>query len=180
MKLFTIGHSNHPIEKFIRLLEDNHVTHLVDVRSAPYSKYNIQFNKESLEHTLSTHKIKYIYGGKHLGGRPTDPTCYKNGNLPNPEADYLHEVDYATVMQRPWFQKSIGHLLELAEKEVTAVMCSEEDPAQCHRHHLIAKYLLAEFPEWEIQHIRGDGNLNNATSIHTSVNPPKGEQLSLF
>jgi hypothetical protein len=63
---------------------------------------------------------------------------------------------------------------------VTAVMCSEENPADCHRHHLIAKYLLAEFPEWEIQHIRRDGNLNNAASIHTSVNPPPGEQLSLF
>jgi uncharacterized protein (DUF488 family) len=180
MKLFTIGHSNHPIEKFIGLLEDNHITHLVDVRTAPYSKYNIQFNKESLEHALSIHKIVYIYGGKHLGGRPTDPTCYKSGNLPNPETDFLHEVDYAAVIQRPWFQKSLGHLLELAEKEATAVMCSEEDPAQCHRHHLIAKYILAEFPEWEVQHIRGDGNLNNAASIHTSVNLPPGEQLSLF
>jgi len=180
MKLFTIGHSNHPIEKFISLLQDNQVTRLVDVRSAPYSKYVIQFNKESLEYALSMHKMKYSYGGKQLGGRPSDPTCYRGGSLPNGEADYLHEVDYAAVMQRPWFQKGILHLLELAEKEVTAVMCSEENPAECHRHHLIAKYLLAEFPEWEVQHIRGDGNLNNAASIHTSVTPPPGEQLSLF
>jgi uncharacterized protein (DUF488 family) len=180
MKLFTIGHSNHPIEKFIRLLEDNQVTRLVDVRSAPYSKYAIQFNKESLQHALSIRKIAYSYGGKHLGGRPADPTCYRNGSLPAGEADYLHQVDYAAVMQKPWFQKGIQHLLELAEKETTVVMCSEEDPADCHRHHLIAKYLLAEFPEWEIQHIRGDGNLNNAASILKSVNPPPGEQLSLF
>jgi len=180
MRLYTIGHSNHSIQSFIDLLEKYQVTHLVDVRSAPYSKYVIQFNKESLDHALSMHKIKYRYGGKHLGGRPTDPTCYRSGVLPAAEADYLHEVDYSAVMQRPWFRKGILHLLELAENEATAVMCSEEDPSQCHRHHLIAKYLLAEFPEWEIQHIRGDGNLNNAASIHASVNPPPGEQLSLF
>jgi uncharacterized protein (DUF488 family) len=180
MKLFTIGHSNHSIGDFIHLLEDKHITHLVDVRSSPYSKYVIQFNKESLEHALSVHKIKYIYQGSHLGGRPADPACYRHGSLPNPDADYLHEVDYTAVMQRPWFQKSLTHLLELAENGSTAVMCSEEDPSQCHRHHLIAKYILAEFPEWEIQHIRGDGNLNNATTILKSVNPPAGEQPSLF
>jgi uncharacterized protein (DUF488 family) len=180
MRLYTIGHSNHPIQKFIGLLEENHITRLVDVRSAPYSKYVIWFNKESLESALSMHKIKYSYGGKQLGGRPPDPTCYRNGSLPEGEADYLHEVDYVAVMQRPWFQKGIVHLLELAEKEVTAVMCSEEDPADCHRHHLIAKYLMADFPEWEIQHIRGDGKLNNANTILKSVNPPEGEQPSLF
>jgi uncharacterized protein (DUF488 family) len=180
MKLYTIGHSNHSIQAFSELLEKYHVTRLVDVRSAPYSKYVIQFNKESLDYALSMHKIKYSYGGKQLGGRPPDPTCYRSGSLPDGETDYLHEVDYPAVMQRPWFQKGITHLLELAENAVTAVMCSEENPADCHRHHLIAKYLLAEFPEWEIQHIRGDGVLNNATSIHTSVNPPPGEQLSLF
>jgi len=180
MKIYTIGHSNHPLQEFVDLLEKYHVTRLVDVRSAPYSKYVIWFNKESLEHGLSMHKIKYSYAGKLLGGRPTDPTCYRSGSVPEGEADYLHEVDYAAVMQRPWFQKGITHLLELAENEATAVMCSEENPADCHRHHLIAKYLMAEFPEWEIQHIRGDGKLNNAASIHTSVNPQPGEQLSLF
>ncbi len=180
MRLYTIGHSNHPLQEFVDLLEKYQVRRLVDVRSAPYSKYVIQFNKESLEHGLSMHKIKYSYAGKQLGGRPPDPTCYRSGILPDGETDYLHEVDYAAVMQRPWFQKGLAHLLELAEDEVTAVMCSEENPADCHRHHLIAKYIMAEFPEWEIQHIRGDGVLNNAASIHTSVNPPPGEQLSLF
>ena len=52
MKLFTIGHSNHNIEKFIRLLEDNGIMLLVDVRTAPYSRYNPQFNKEHLENLL--------------------------------------------------------------------------------------------------------------------------------
>jgi uncharacterized protein (DUF488 family) len=179
MQLYTIGHSNHPSEKFLHLLEENRIALLVDVRSAPYSRYNLQFNKESLEHTLSIHHIKYIYAGKHLGGRPTDLTCFKGGKLPDQETNYLHEVNYPEVMKRPWFQKGIERLLELAEKQTTAILCSEEDPTQCHRHHLITKYLMNEYPDWKIWHIRGDENVINAASIHLSVNQPAGEQPSL-
>jgi uncharacterized protein (DUF488 family) len=37
-------------------------------------------------------------------------------------------------MKRPWFS-GIRQLLELAEENILAVMCSEEDPVHCHRHH---------------------------------------------
>jgi len=180
MRLYTIGHSNHPLEKFVSLLEENKIVLLVDVRSAPYSRYNLQFNKESLEARLSKYHIKYVYAGKYLGGRPTDSTCYKSGKVPAEETDFLHEVDYPAVMQRPWFLKGIERLLELAEKQTTAIMCSEEDPSQCHRHHLITKYLMNEFPDWKIRHIRGDGKVINATTILLSVNTPAGEQPPLF
>lgn len=89
MKLFTIGHSNHNLEKFIRLLEDNSINTLVDVRSAPYSRYNPQFNKEILESSLSQRTIQYAYAGKYLGGRPSDPSCYKSRELPKEGIDYL-------------------------------------------------------------------------------------------
>jgi uncharacterized protein (DUF488 family) len=59
-------------------------------------------------------------------------------------------------------------------------MCSEEDPAHCHRHHLIAKYLMENHPEVEVWHIRGDGNLVKASQIRTTVDEPPSEQLSLF
>ncbi|OIP29534.1 MAG: hypothetical protein COW04_02915 [Deltaproteobacteria bacterium CG12_big_fil_rev_8_21_14_0_65_43_10] len=178
MKLFTIGHSSHSIEKFGRLLEDNGIMTLVDVRTAPYSRYNPQFNKESLKNTLSNHNIEYAYAGKYLGGRPSDPTCYKSRVLPPEEADYLHEVDYPEVMKRPWFVRSIKRLLELANEQTTVIMCSEENPAECHRHHLIARYFITEYPEVNIQHIRGNGIVYSARSILISVNKPSVEQLS--
>jgi uncharacterized protein (DUF488 family) len=180
MKLFTIGHTNHPIAEFIVLLKGKNITQLVDVRTSPYSKFVIEYNRETLESSLKKNKVKYFYEGKNLGGRPADPTCYRNGVLPGGETDYLHQVDYPAVMQKPWFQKGIAHLLEQAERDVTVVMCTEENPDDCHRHHLIAKYLEAEFPEWEIRHIRGDGIDYRSTSIHTSVNRLPGEQPSLF
>jgi len=180
VRLLTIGHSNHSVEKFVRLLEDNGIELLVDVRTAPYSRYSPQFNKESLEATLPRHGMEYAYAGKYFGGRPSDPACYKSRALPAEGTDYLHEVDYPEVMKREWFVKGIDRLLELADQQRTAIMCSEEDPAACHRHHLIAQYLTNEHPEVEVQHIRADGTVYGARSILTSVDRPSGEQLSLF
>lgn len=100
--------------------------------------------------------------------------------LPPGEIDYLHEVDYPEIMKHPWFQKAIAQLLELADQQTTAMMCSEEDPAMYHQHHLIARYLMDNFPDVEIKHIRGDGNVFGARSIHKSIDEPSEDQLPLF
>lgn len=75
---------------------------------------------------------------------------------------------------------AIDQLIELADQEMPVVMCSEEDPAQCHRHHLIAKYILAVYAEVDIQHIRADGQGQGANSIQKSVDKPNAEQQRLF
>lgn len=180
MKLYTIGHGSHSLEKFLQLLEANGITLLVDVRSAPYSRYHPQFNKNSLEQFLPQHAIEYAFAGNYLGGRPTDPGCYKRRLLPEEETDFLHEVDYPEVMKRPWFRQGIHRLLELAGDHLAVILCSEEDPAHCHRHHLIAKYLSVEHPEVDVRHIRGDGAVYGARSIKASVDEPPAEQLKLF
>ena len=179
-RIFTIGHSNHPLEKFVRLLQANAIQVLVDVRSAPYSKHNPQFNLNEISTQIPKVEIRYVYAGKELGGRPTDPDCYKNDLGSEPDHDYLHEVNYPEVMKRDWFQQGIQRLLELAKSARLCIMCSEEDPAQCHRHHLIAKFLMDTQPELEIIHIRGDGNLVKASQIRRTVDDPPSEQLSLF
>ena len=74
--LFTIGHSTHPIDVFINLLQANHVDTLIDTRSYPFSKYAFQFDQESLKKALEQNTIKYLFLGKELGGRPKDPTFY--------------------------------------------------------------------------------------------------------
>src|SRR5437868_5544033 len=127
MELFTIGHSNHSLEELIQLLENNGVMLLVDVRSTPMSRYNPQFNRENLAVDLPQRGIQYAFAGKYLGGRPVDPTCYKKRTLPDEGTDYLHEVNYPEVMKREWFIKGIDRLLELADEQTSAIMCSEED-----------------------------------------------------
>lgn len=180
MKLYTIGHSNHSLEKFIRLLEENNIGTLVDVRTVPYSRHNSQFNKENLAFALSEREIQYFFAGKYLGGRPADPACYKSRTLPVEGVDYLHQVDYPEVMKRAWFLHGIERLLELADERTTVIMCSEENPAECHRHHLIAQFLFETHPEVDVRHIRGDGTVFSARAIRESVNKPSIEQMPLL
>jgi len=180
MKLFTIGHGNHGIDKLHGLLETNGVRTVVDVRTMPFSRYSPQFNKSDLDAALATRDIRYLFAGKYLGGRPTDPTCYKSGILPAEGTDYLHEVDYTEVMKRDWFLKGINRLLELADLQPTAILCSEEDPARCHRHHLVTKYILAQDPGSEVRHIRGDGSVYSASTILKTVDKPAVIQHALF
>jgi uncharacterized protein (DUF488 family) len=180
MKLYTVGHSNHSLERFVELLRGAGLQAVVDVRTAPSSRFNPHFNKGSLEAALPAAGLEYYYAGKYLGGRPSDPACYKHRVLPPEGTDYLHEVDYPAVMERDWFVKGIRRLLEIADERATAVMCSEEDPAACHRHHLITRYLQREHPEVAIYHLRGDGTLVNAATLHVSVDQEAGQQMSLF
>ena len=165
MILYTIGHSNHPIDVFLQPVADKEINQLVDIRSRPYSRFNPQFNEKALQQTLLEHGVEYIYLGNSLGGRPSDPSCYIHGVIPAKSDEIYREVDYTRVMQKAWFIEGIHTLLDLASQQTTCILCSEKDPAHCHRQHLIARYLLAHHPDVTIQHILADGSLINATSI---------------
>lgn len=178
MKIYTIGHSNIVTQSFIELLQLNGIESLADVRSSPYSQYVPQFNRENLMHSLERGRIEYWYFGEQLGGRPKDPTCYKNGRLPDGQTDFLKEVNYLVVMTKDFFLEGIGRLMRMAKEKKLAVMCSEEDPGQCHRHHLIARYLMTQ--DVEVIHIRGDGNLVNARHIRNLQGNHPAEQPELF
>ncbi len=159
-EIFTIGHSNLAANHLITSLHSYQIETLVDVRTSPYSQYAPQFNRENLARELGTEDIEYMFAGESLGGRPTDPTCYKNGQLPPPKSDYLKLVDYMVVATKPWYLEGIERLIEMAGEHRVAVMCSEEDPYRCHRHHLIAKSLLQR--GISVAHIRKTGELQSA------------------
>ncbi|NJD58771.1 MAG: hypothetical protein C3F13_14720 [Anaerolineales bacterium] len=178
MPLYTIGYSNHPIDRFLGLLLDHGIRLLVDVRSTPYSRFNPQFNQKALEQALHTRGIVYYYLGDVLGGRPKDPACYIHNTVPTKADDFMHEIDYPAVMRQPWFTQGIDSLLELAGRQLTCILCSEKDPAHCHRHHLIARYLLAEHPKMTIWHILPDSSLINAGFLLGPASHTDLEQLS--
>jgi uncharacterized protein (DUF488 family) len=141
VQIYTIGHSNSTASDFVDALRRSGVRSVVDVRSAPYSQYSPQHNREALAKTLADAGIEYVYASEYLGGRPQDPTCYKHGRVPTGKADYLKLIDYAEVARRPWFQKGIDRLIQIASEQPTAVMCSEEDPHDCHVRTLLAPTL---------------------------------------
>ena len=71
--VFTIGHSNHPPNRFLDLLECHQIQAIVDVRSVPFSRYAPHFNGPELQLLLQQCGIQYVFAGEVLGGRPSDP-----------------------------------------------------------------------------------------------------------
>lgn len=175
LAIFTVGHSNHGQDDFVALLRRHAIGLVVDVRSAPFSRWAPHFNRRQIAAELTRQGIAYAYAGDRLGGRPDDPVCYKRGEIPTGDIDFLKEVDYPAVARQPWFQEGIARLLDLAAGETVALMCSEEDPARCHRHHLIAQDLLDRGVA--VTHIRGDGTVEAAARETVAAAPA---QLALF
>ena len=125
-----MGHSNHPIEKFIGLLTANGITAIADVRSRPFSRRNPQFNKDKLAAELAQHGIAYVFLGKELGARAEDPACYQDGR-----------VQYARLAEAPAFKAGIERVLSGAQKYRLALMCAEKEPLDCHRTLLVSRAL---------------------------------------
>ncbi len=165
--VFTVGHSNMTEDEFLELLEGHGIRTIVDVRTSPYSRFAPHFNQRELRSALRNRGIAYAFGGEKLGGRPSDPALYKDGVIPEGHADYLNLVDYPAVARQPWFREGVERLLELAADAPTAMMCSEEDPNRCHRHHLVAQALLKRGVV--VRHIRKDGSFVKAALLEPPV-----------
>lgn len=146
--IFTIGHSNHRIERFLVLLAHNHIDAVADVRSMPHSRFNPQFNQVSLADTLKAAGMYYVFMGEELGARRSEPECYING-----------KARYDRIAQCPLFRHGLDRLREGTAKMRIALLCAERDPITCHRTILVCRHLRQ--PDLSISHILYDGQLES-------------------
>ena len=68
--VYTIGHSNHPLEAFIALLERHRIEEVADVRTYPRSRYNPCFNRDALERALTRRGVRYLFLGANSADAP--------------------------------------------------------------------------------------------------------------
>ena len=151
--IFSIGHSNHSLETFLGLLKTHQIEVLVDARSHPYSKYASHFDLQALKAAVTNAGIKYLFLGKELGGRPEGAEFY--------DAD--GHVLYSRVAESPTFLNGIRRLEKGVEQFKVAILCSEENPAQCHRRLLVGHVLAGRGVA--LDHIRGDGRIQSETEL---------------
>lgn len=145
--VFTIGHSNHSVGKLTSLLKDYGIEVLVDTRSHPYSRHAPHFNRSAIGGALADEGIVYLFLGKELGGWPEGEEFY----------DGKGRVDYALVACSRPFLDGISRLEKELGASTTALLCSEEDPARCHRRLLVGRALQERGVT--LIHIRGDGSV---------------------
>lgn len=126
-EILTVGHSTHPIDEFIKLLQAHGTTLVADVRTIPKSRHNPQFNKTSLPASLRKAGLKYVHlpglgGLRHA--KPESPNVgWRNASFRG----------YADYMQTAEFAESLAHLIGLAGEDRVAIMCAEAVPWRCHR-----------------------------------------------
>jgi uncharacterized protein (DUF488 family) len=151
--LFSIGYGARQLDEFVALLRANAIEYLIDVRTAPYSKFKPEFSKETLQQHLERAGIRYVFMGDALGGQPNDPACHTDG-----------KVDYEKVRIQPLFREGVERLKKAFDQQRRAVlMCSEGRPEQCHRSKLIGEALAAAgIP---LCHIDEDGALLTQTEV---------------
>jgi uncharacterized protein (DUF488 family) len=165
MEVLTVGHSTHPIERFIALLRGAGVEAVADVRRYPASRRNPQFRAVALERSLRDAGIALHAFGEQLGGRRrSDGGRDDRRNAGWRNASFRA---YADHMASPGFATGIARLEALAGERLTAVMCAEADWRRCHRQ-LVADALLAR--GWRPLHLLADGRLEqHCLSPHAVV-----------
>lgn len=146
--VFTVGHSTHELESFLRLIARHEITAVADVRSVPASRFTPQFNRDSLKRSLAAAGVSYVFLGKELGARSNDRSCYVNG-----------QVQYGRLAQTPAFADGIGRLVNGIATERIAIMCAEQEPLDCHRTVLVSRVLADR--GITIAHIHADGRLES-------------------
>jgi len=136
--VFTIGHSNHPLDRFLELLARHRIEVLADIRRFPGSRKYPHFNRKSLAAALAAKSINYEWI-EELGGRRKPPAGIASLNQGLRNESFRNYADY---MLTPEFQQAIDKLLAIAAQRPTAMMCAEGLWWQCHRR-LVSDYLVA-------------------------------------
>jgi uncharacterized protein (DUF488 family) len=139
--IWTVGHSNHPLERFLEILRAHRIERVIDVRRFPASRKWPHFNAASLEHSLPEAGVDYV-GRPELGGR-------RKARPDSPHTAWRVEAfrGYADFMDMPEFAAELTGVMELAGERRSALMCAETLPWRCHRS-LIADALLAR--GWQV------------------------------
>jgi uncharacterized protein (DUF488 family) len=144
--IWSIGHSNHEMATMLELLRTAQIDVVADLRSQPFSRFKPHFNRRPFQKTLKESGFDYVFLGDELGGRP-------------PEQEFFDDdghVLYGEVARTPRFLEGLDRLLRGAERFRVAMLCSEEDPSNCHRRLLVTRVLTERGVP--VSHIRGDGS----------------------
>lgn len=153
VSVWTLGHSHHPLELVLERLTDHEIQRVIDVRSKPYARRAVQYNRPELEVSLPHAGMTYEWLGDKLGQRPEGERFY----------DAEGHTLYDELLKEPWFMKAIGLLEHDADRERVALLCLEEQPERCHRWALIGKLLSSRGAR--VLHVRRDGNVQSQQEV---------------
>ncbi len=126
---FTIGYSGRKTEDLIATLVANDVRTLVDIRQNPVSMYRPELSKNNLARLVAENGMNYAHFPQLGVPRDIRAKAIESGTR-----EVIWEW-YDRYVISPFLGKNLHYFLNCVEHPV-ALMCTEIDPQECHRHRL--------------------------------------------
>ena len=148
--IWTIGHSTHPADEFVALLDANGIEAVVDVRRFPGSRRLPQFGSDALRDVLEHHGIAYRWiealGGRRRASAAPSPSAWRHPAF----------AAYADYAESEEFAEGLFELTMIAFGIRTAIMCAEAVWWRCHRRIISDVLVSLGVP---VEHILGAGKV---------------------
>lgn len=143
MNIFTIGFSGKTAEEFFKLLIENKVKKLIDIRLNNKSQLAGFTNNKHLPYLLKIHNIEYKYMPELA------PT---NDLLDSYKKSKISWKDYEKAYNNILISRKIKETIKIEQFADAVLLCSEPTAKQCHRR-LLAEYLFNNFENIQIKHL---------------------------
>ena len=171
-KIYTIGYtmfqtsSGIDTNSLFNTLKNYGISHLVDVRSIPYSRQYPQCNADALKVLGERFGIPYVHmpqlGAKadaeqNVFSKASDIFFTTNifpiskSNRPEKTELFADDeiVDFQKFVNNEYFLDGLKRIGNAYDKGYTlALMCSEKEPMNCHRYFLVSKEIERRFKDW--------------------------------
>lgn len=158
MEVYALGHSNYPFDKLIEILKKYNIDCVVDVREIPYSKYNIQYNKEVFQYNLKKLGYTYIYMADEFGAKRKTRESYN-------EEGY---ADFKKVIHEDSFKRGIERLKVGCNNGYKIVLLSAmQEPIRCSRAILVGRQLVKE--GFDVKYIMHEGDLKTQSDLEEQL-----------
>ncbi|ASW43430.1 DUF488 family protein [Clostridium isatidis] len=158
MDIYTIGHSNYSLERLIDMLKYFDINCVVDIRGTPYSKYNVQFDKESIRYSLTKAGFTYIYMAEEFAAKRPSKISYNEEGF----------SDFEKVVQEEAFKRGVERIKNGINKGYKIVLLGAmQDPIRCHRSILVGRELTKL--GFNVKHILDDYTIQNQEYIDNRV-----------
>lgn len=141
--LVSIGYEGKTVGDLVAQLLEQDVRVLVDVRLTPLSR-KPGLSKTKLSEALAAVGISYVHH-RALGNPKENRAGFRAGE-PKSHARYRDVLETAAATE------ALAHVSELLDGGIVALLCFEQDHAECHRD-IVAHRLMKARPDAAVVHV---------------------------